>query len=164
MVVTDFTIDTAIITVSIGEDLTEFQVIQAVLTQASPVVAQMFSNDCTEAASRRITLPQFEPDAFEKFLQLLHFQHWTRLEATPVLSEDEVVAVLPIALYLDTKQVKQRLLDWIEIHPSLAVLAAHDKMDSQGHAWSGNVCKAVLGEIFRRRSSVWVWWVWKRRI
>ena len=59
--------------------------------------------------------------------------------------------MLPIALYLDTKQVKQRLLDWIEVYPSLCW--PQDKMDSQGHAWSGNVCKAVLGEIFESASA-----------
>lgn len=63
------------------------------------------------------------------------------------LTENSVETVLPIPLYFDTTSLLRKLFAWIEWHPSLALIVAHDTAHPQGRAWPEGVYQALQKEL-----------------
>lgn len=105
-----------------------------------------------------IEFKQFKPKAFHTFLSLLHNQQFAAaFSSTPVLTQEIVLEVLPIAVFLDVACVLQPTLVWMEANPALATLAAYDSVAPSAPAWTNDyydiVIKAITEEIKRPKAT-----------
>ena len=70
-----------------------------------------------------------------------------------MLTQEIVLEVLPIAVFLDVACVLQPTLVWMEANPALATLAAYDSVAPSAPAWTNDyydiVIKAITEEIER---------------
>ena len=145
-----------------------FQVSRQSLSHSA--VLETMINSCTEeddqpppkkqkqtaiATNPTIEFKQFNPPAFHTFLSLLHNQQFAAaFSSTPMLTEEIVLDVLPIAVFLDVSFVLKPVLTWMEANPGIATLAVYDSVAPSAPAWSNDYYDVVIKAITERTVGV----------
>ena len=110
------------------EDQQSFCTQSAVIEELCPMVKAAMANDCREATTRSMLLPQFVPLDFELFLRLIQAtaaSHSPQINA-PTVSDDLIICVAPIAAYLGAEKMLAIIQAHVQATPTLETFIAID--------------------------------------
>uniref|UniRef100_A0A7S1AAZ2 BTB domain-containing protein n=1 Tax=Noctiluca scintillans TaxID=2966 RepID=A0A7S1AAZ2_NOCSC len=123
-----------------------------VLVALCPVVEAAVTGNFKESERQEVQLPQFQPDDFELFLRFALSGAFCSLpEVQPVINDNLVLRVVPIAAYLGAKAMLDVMEEHVQKAATFATVLAFEEANVSVH-WDEDVFSALFKDVTIRKN------------